>query len=264
MKSRKATNPDGAMSVAGHFQELRKRLMLSLLGLAVGMTIGWSLYEPVMEFIQRPLIELSGSNTQLNFQTIGAAFELQLKVSFWVGVILSSPWWIFQIGAFIGPGLKRGEKIHAISFGLVGMLMFGLGAVAGALFVPRVVAVLLSYIPDDAAALLSAVSFVNFYMYLVLAIGLSFLLPVILVALNFLGVLSVRAMLRGWRWAVVVAFVLAAVLNPMPDPLPMILQALVLVGFYFMAVGVSALRERRLRRAATKLPTVDAISPETL
>lgn len=250
MSRRRRINPHGEMSVGAHVRELRKRLVLVLIGLAVGTVIGWFLYEPVMAFIQQPLAELSGRNPQLNFQTIGAAFELQLKVAFWAGAILSSPWWIYQIGAFIGPGLKRGEKIHAAAFGVAGLVLFAGGAVSGALVVPRAVAALLSFVPEDAASLLSAGSFVSFFMYLVLAFGLSFLLPEILVALNFLGVLPVRAMLRGWRWAVVVAFTFAAMINPLPNPVFMILQALGLVGLYLLAVAVSALRERLVRRRA--------------
>lgn len=238
------------MSVGAHLRELRKRLVLVLLGLAVGTTAGWFLYEPVMAFLQEPLTEISGGSSQLNFQTIGAAFELQLKVAFWAGAIISSPWWIYQVGAFIGPGLKRGEKIHAVAFGAAGIVLFVAGAISGALVVPRAVTALLSFVPEDAAALLSAASFVSFFMYLVLAFGLSFLLPEILVALNFLGVLTARAMLRGWRWAVVVAFTFAAMINPLPNPVFMIGQALGLVGLYLLAVGVAALREALVRKRA--------------
>lgn len=250
------------MSVGAHLRELRKRLVLVLLGLAVGTTAGWFLYEPVMAFLQEPLTDFGGSS-QLNFQTIGAAFELQLKVAFWAGAILSSPWWIYQLGAFIGPGLKRGEKIHALAFGAAGIVLFAAGAVSGALVVPRAVTALLSFVPDDAAALLSATSFVSFFMYLVLAFGLSFLLPELLVALNFLGVLPVRTMLRGWRWAVVVAFTFAAMINPLPNPVFMVGQALALVGLYLLAVGVAALREAALRRRTARddAPTASPVSP---
>ena len=251
MSSGRRGNPQRAMSVGAHVRELRKRLVLVLLGLTVGTTVGWFLYEPVMAFIQQPLAELSGREPQLNFQTIGAAFELQLKVAFWAGAILSSPWWIYQIGAFIGPGLKRGEKTHAAAFGAAGIVLFAAGATAGALVVPRAVAALLSFVPQDAASLLSAGSFVSFFMYLVIAFGMSFLLPEILVALNFLGVLPVRTMLRGWRWAVVVAFTFAAMINPLPNPVFMILQALGLVALYLLAVGVCAIRERLVRKRQT-------------
>lgn len=252
MSSARADNPERVMSIGAHLRELRKRLVLVLVGLAVGTTAGWFLYGHVMELIQCPLRELDGHHAQLNFQTIGAAFELQLKVAFWAGVLLSSPWWIYQIGAFIGPGLKRGEKIHALAFGGAGIVLFGAGAAAGVVVVPRAVGALLSFIPADAAALLSASSFVSFFIYLVLAFGMSFLLPEILVALNFLGVLSVRGMLRGWRWAVVVAFTFAAVLNPMPNPAPMVLQALGLVALYLLAVATCALREAAVRRRTVR------------
>jgi len=256
---RRRDNPTAAMSVGAHFKELRKRLVLVLVGLGIGTTVGWYLYEPIMEFVQRPLTELGSANPQLNFQTIGAAFELQFRVAFWAGVILSSPWWIYQIGAFIGPGLKRAEKRTAFAFGAVGVLLFGAGAVAGVLIVPRAVGALISFVPDGAATLLSAGSFVTFYMYLVIAFGFSFLLPEILVALNFLGVLSARTMLHGWRWAVVVAFTFAAVINPVPNPVPMIIQALGLIVLFFLAVGVSAMRDAGVRRREAESPLPAAV-----
>lgn len=252
MTAARRGNRQRAMSIGAHLRELRKRLALALVGIVAAMVVGWFLYPQVMELIQRPLTRLSGANPQLNFQTIVAAFELQLRVAFGLGLIIASPWWLYQIGAFIGPGLKRGEKIHAVAFGAVGALLFSSGAAAGVLVVPRAVSALTSFVPEGAATLVSADSYVSFTMYVVLAFALSFLLPELLVALNFLGLLSARAMLRGWRWAVVACFTFAAIINPLPSPVPMILQALGMLALYLLAVGIAALHERRRRRATDK------------
>lgn len=236
------------MGVFSHLKELRRRLLWCVLGIGLGTVGGWFLYDPVMEFLQSPLRELTSTDPQLNFQTIGAAFDLRVSVALWVGIILSSPWWILQIGLFIGPGLRRAEKMYVAAFGLAGLVLFLVGAWAGVLVIPQAVDVLIAFVPQDAATLLRADAFVSFCMHLILAFGLSFLVPEILVALNFTGVLSVRAMLKAWRWAVVVCFTFAAVINPLPSPVPMILQALALLALYFLAIGISALHERHIRR----------------
>jgi sec-independent protein translocase protein TatC len=240
------------MSLADHFRELRRRLIWALVGWLIASIAGWFCYQPAIDFISRPLAGIENSQTQLNFQTISAAFDLKLKVAAWIGLVGSSPWWIFQLAAFIGPGMRRGEKRHVVVFGLIGVVLFAVGAVAGVVVAPRAVQLLVSFVPDQATALLAANSYVGFYMYLVIAFGVSFLLPEMLVAANFLGLVKVSTLLHGWRVAVLVAFTLAAVINPLPSPAPMIVQALVMVGLYYLAVLVAHRHERRLarRRAA--------------
>lgn len=250
------------MPIRAHLRELRKRLLLSLAGIAVGAVAGWYLFEPVMEWIQQPLKSLDGYNAQLNFQTIGAAFDLKMKVAIWVGTLITSPWWVYQLFAFISPGLKKKERLLLLIFGFTGVVLFAAGAASGMLMIPRAVEILTSFTPDDAENLLRADGYVSFYMRLVIAFGLSFLLPEVLVVLNFMGVLSSRAMLRGWRWAVVGAFIFAAIANPLPSPWPMTIQALALIALYLIAVGISALRERSQRKklAAENAEMLEATS----
>ncbi|MDR2374474.1 MAG: twin-arginine translocase subunit TatC [Bifidobacteriaceae bacterium] len=238
------------MRVAEHLRELRKRVLLALAGVVLGTVGGWFLYEPTVAYISAPLTEISGTSAQLNFQTISAAFDLKLKVAVWLGLLLSSPWWIYQAAAFIGPGLKRRERLHTVAFGLAGLVLFAGGAFFGVLVAPRAVQILVSFVPQDAVALVSAVSYVNFYTYLVIAFGLSFLLPELLVAASFAGALSARALVKGWRIAVIAAFAFAAVVNPLPSPAPMIIQALGMLALYFVAVLIAHLHERHLAKRA--------------
>jgi sec-independent protein translocase protein TatC len=238
------------MSLSEHFRELRTRLIWALVGWGVGSVVGWYSYEPVVSFMTRPLEGIAETHAQLNFQTISAAFDLKLKVALGAGLLLSSPWWIAQIAIFIGPGLRRGEKLHALVFGAAGAVLFGAGAWSGAMVVPRAVEILISFVPDRAAALIAASSYVTFYIYLVIAFGLSFLLPELLVAANFIGLISGRALLRGWRVATVIAFTFAAIINPMPSPVPMIIQALGLMVLYFAAVLIAWLHDRHASKTA--------------
>lgn len=251
------------MSVMNHLHELRKRAILAIAGICVGAVAGWFLYDPVMEFILAPLENLANARTQINFQTIGAGFDLKMRLAFWIGFLVSAPWWIYQIGAFIGPGLKRREKAYAAAFGLAGLVLFAAGTWSAINMAPRAVEILQSFVVKGSYSLLQADSYVTFYMRLVVAFGLSYLLPEILVALNFLGVLSSKMMLRGWRWAVVVAFIFAAIANPLPSPWPMTIQALVLIVLYLLAVLISWVRERIVVWRRKKAEKAGAVGPSS-
>lgn len=243
MPGQKKNNPQARMRVSEHLVELRKRLLLALAGILVASIGGWFLVTPTLNWMQAPLLAVSEQAPQLNFQTIGAAFDMRIQVSLWLGVLISAPWWIFQIGAFIAPGLKRKEKIYIASFGLVGILLFSGGALSGIWVIPKAVAILNSFTPDGALMLLRADSYITFFMRMVLAFGLSCLAPEILVALNFMGVMTAKTMLKGWRWAVVIAAVFSAVANPLPTAWPMIVQMSALIGLYLLAVGISAIND---------------------
>nr|WP_216382380.1 twin-arginine translocase subunit TatC [Arcanobacterium phocae] len=241
------------MGIFAHIRELRKRLLLALLGIVIGTVPGWYLYEPVMRFIQEPVRQSQNAELALNFQTIGAAFDLKLTVAIWLSILLTSPWWITQVGLFIAPALKRREKLYVLLFGVVGVILFSSGAISGVWMAPRAVEILQSFVPEGAVSLLQANAYVTFYMRLVIAFGISFLLPELLVVLNFLGLMSAKTMINGWRWATVVAFVFAAIANPLPSPWPMIVQALFLLALYLLAVLVSWIRERVVARSLKKI-----------
>lgn len=256
-RRKKQTNPQAIMSVAAHIHELRTRVIWSLLGICVGAVAGWYLYDPFMAWVTEPLRSLHESELQLNFQTIGAAFDLKLRVALWIGVMLSSPWWILQLGLFVLPALKRKERWYLFSFGTAGVILFTSGAITGIWLAPRAVEILNSFTPQDALNLLKADMYVTFYMRLVLVFGASFLVPEVLVVLNFLGLLPARIMLKAWRWAIMIALIFAAIANPLPSPVPMLIQAGILVGLYLLAVGISYLRERRKAKKLKRQQTID-------
>ncbi|MDP9807041.1 sec-independent protein translocase protein TatC [Trueperella bonasi] len=258
MSRRKRNNPEGVMPIREHLRELRKRLLLALAGIGIGAIGGWYLYDPAMEFITRPLSNITDQAAILNFDTIGAAFDLKFRVALWLGTIISSPWWVLQLFAFISPVLKRRERWHIIGFGFVGVVLFAAGVVSGMRMAPIAVEILTSFNPENSASFIRATTYVTFYMRLVMAFGVSFLLPEVLVVLNFLGVMSYKTMLKHWRWFVVLAFVFAAIANPLPSPWPMTIQAFVLIGLYLIAVLISYVNERlRNRRQAREEAKLD-------
>ncbi|MCS4484352.1 twin-arginine translocase subunit TatC [Gleimia sp. 6138-11-ORH1] len=254
-------DPDGVMPLADHLREARQRLLYALAGIFLFTIVGWFLYPYVFDFMAQPLADLRkmGRRAELNFDTVSAAFDLKLRISIFIGFLLSSPWWLYQIWAYVAPALHRSEKRYVLGFSFSGAILFALGAATGIWIMPHAVEVLTSFAPDSSVTLMHASIYFSFYMRLVLVFGVSFLVPLAMVALNFINVIRGEVFLKHWRWAVAIAFVFAAVANPLPDPWTMTFQALFLCGLYFLAVGIGILHDkRRDKRLAAEEAALDA------
>lgn len=244
------------MALAEHLRELRRRLIFAVAGILVGAIVGWIFYTPVFATLQRPILLLQEQRPELvslNFQGVGSPFDLRLRISLFVGVLLTSPWWIYQVFAFITPGLNRKEKQYTFGFLGAAVPLFLTGALLAWSVLPRALQVLIAdFTPEGTSNLLNVDTYVRFVIQIVLAFGIAFLLPLVMVALNFMGVVSGATWLRGWRWAIVAIFTFCAFATPNPEPTAMIFMALPIIGLYFLAVLISHLRDRRVsaRRAA--------------
>ncbi|MDN4486671.1 twin-arginine translocase subunit TatC [Demequina sp. SYSU T00039] len=239
------------MSLADHLREFRKRLILAAIGIALGMVAGWFLYTPVFEGLQAPVLAVAERNDALvtvNFSGVATALDMQLKVSVLLGVVISAPWWLYQLWAFVAPGLKRTERRYTIGFLGAAIPLFFSGVVLAWWVFPKAIDILISFTPEGAANLLDAQTFMTFAMRLVIAFGLAFVFPVVMIALTWVGVVKARTWLKGWRWAVFLIFLAAAILTPTPDAVTMLFMAGPMVALYFAAVGVGLARERAVRR----------------
>jgi sec-independent protein translocase protein TatC len=255
-RSRPKRDPEARMSLGSHLVELRKRLFFAALGIVLGSIGGWLLSDFVLEALRLPIEELAaaqGRTASLNFTDISSAFDLRIQIAFTVGVVISSPVWLYQVWAFAMPGMKKREKQYAVGFVLSAVPLFLAGCAAGWLVMPHMVVLLTGFAPQDTTALISARTYYDFVLKLVLAIGIAFVLPVFLVLLNFAGVLTGRGILKSWRIAILVITIFTAIATPAADVMSMFLLAIPMVGLYFTAAGIALLHDRRATKKAKAL-----------
>ncbi|WP_159498823.1 twin-arginine translocase subunit TatC [Microbacterium sp. 18062] len=240
------------MTLGQHLIELRKRLMIAALALVVGMIIAFVVTEQVIALLSIPIEIIAQSRgtefAKLNFTSITAGFDLRLRISFAIGIIISAPVWMWQIWAFLMPGLTRKETRYTIGFMAAAIPLFFGGAVVGWLIMPHIIELMAQFVPEQGALFFDSQYYYDFIFKLLLVVGISFVLPVFLVALNFAGVVSGMAILKGWRVAVLVAVIFAALATPAADIFSMLMLAGILIVLYLAAAGISLLVDRRRRR----------------
>jgi len=245
------------MALIEHIRELRNRLGISLLALAVCVIVAFFVREQVFDLIKRPYcqtdvaIEASKvSGTQCNLYAFGPfeQFAVSLRISFIAGVIVSSPVWLYQLGAFITPGLHRKEKKYAAAFLSAALVLFVTGTVFAYFTISRGLQFLLTVGGDGIVTLPSIQSYLSFVTLTLLGFGVAFLFPVIVLFLNFVGIFPSSRM-RSWRRGMIVAIaVAAAVLTPSQDPFTFMAMALPLYALYEGCIVIGRLRERAQRR----------------
>ena len=236
------------MSLGDHLRELRRRVVIAAVAVLVAAVGGWVVYPQVYAALAAPFNDYKTSHPHsvisLNFGNATAAFSQQLSISIFVGVLASSPVWMYQIWAFIVPGLTRKERRISLAFIAAIVPLFLSGCALSYYVLPKVLAVLYGFTPPGASNIQQVSDYFSFVTRFILAFGLSFLMPVLLVALNAIGLLPSSVMLRAWRPAVFGIFVASAIATPTPDAFTMFLLAIPLVALYFAAIGVSKLIER--------------------
>jgi len=244
------------MSLGDHLRELRRRVLIVSAAIFIGAIVGWWQYLWLFDKLAQPIADVArdrgGSIATLNFSNPTDSFSIAITVGLFVGLVIASPVWLYQVWAFIVPGLTRRERRTAGVFIGSAVPLFLGGCFLGYLTIPKAIHALLSFTPETASNILPADIYLNFVLKFILAFGLAFLLPVFLVGLNAAGVLPARIMVKSWRPAVFLIFLFAAVMTPSPDPWSMIALAVPMIGLYFLAVGVAFLLDRRKARRGPK------------
>lgn len=247
------------MPLMAHLRELRSRLFKGLLAIGLGAVVGWVYYTQIFEFITAPVTDVAaqlraeGYNVELTLTGVTQAFTLQLRIAFLSGIVLASPFWIYQIWAFITPGLYRNERRYAMLFVAAAVPLF-LGGVAVALWVlPKGLELLIGFTPQSVSNLLSVDTYLSFLIRTVIVFGIGFLTPIFIVALNLVGILSAEAIRRSWRWTVLGVFLFGAIATPTGDPLSMMLLAGPMLVLILAAFGFCLLNDRRRARRRKEL-----------
>jgi sec-independent protein translocase protein TatC len=264
-RGRKA-NPEGRMALKEHLREARIRLFKSGLAVVAGTVVGFFIYTPVLEALAAPIQELNereGRNAALNFDAVASPFDLMIQVSVFLGLILSSPVWLYQLWAFITPGLKAKERRISLSFIAVAVPLFLAGIYLAWLVLPNAVRVLTDFTPGGFSNIITVSVFITFILRLMLAFGIAFLLPVVLFGLNLVGLLSGRQILKAWRITVFLVCLFAAMAAPGADAMSMFYLAVPMLVLFFFAIGLCLLNDkRRDRRNAVREAQIGATADQ--
>ncbi|MGV9765447.1 twin-arginine translocase subunit TatC [Micromonospora tulbaghiae] len=260
---------DGSMTLIEHIRELRNRLFRASLAILVGFGFGIWLAEPVRVLLSKPYCDLPQSfdaaTGKCKFVQLGVAdvFLLNLKIGLWVGLIIAAPIWLYQLWAFIAPGLHRHERRYAYVFTALAAPLFAAGAVLAFFVTTKGLEFLLDISGDDIATNLEVTRYISFVTNLILLFGVAFEFPLIVLMLNFVGLASAKRLLSWWRVAVFVFFAFAAVVTPTPDPFGMTALAICLCALYFAAVGVAFINDKRRGRGREVYAGIadDEVSP---
>lgn len=247
-----AARERGTMPLLDHLRELRKRIIRAAFYILIFSILGFVYYNQIITTLAEPVCDLklaqsSGSNNcgSLFISGVLGPLNLQVKVAFLTGVIISAPFWLYQLWAFIAPALHRKERRKSVLFIIAATPFFTLGAALAYYILPIAIRVLFGFTPDSLNNLVRFDDYLSFVLRIILIFGLAFELPVFLVSLNLIGVLSGRAILKPWRFAIFGITVFVAAFSPTADPLSMAALALPLIVFYFGAGGIALLVDKK-------------------
>lgn len=241
---------DKRMSLGQHLVELRKRVFIGMIALVVGMVVAYFLTDWIIWAMTEPIRVVAANRDMsdkvgLMFDTVTSAFDLRLRISFVVGILISAPVWLWQLWAFLMPGLTRKEITYTIGFVASAVPLFFAGCFVGWWIMPHIVELMAGFTPDGAANWFTAKYYYDFVFKLVLVVGVSFVIPVFLVALNLAGIMTGKAILKSWRVAVLITFLFAGLATPAADIVSMLILAGILIVLFFAAAGLSMLFDRR-------------------
>lgn len=244
-------DPRGTMTLTEHLRELRTRLVKCLIAITLGMVVGWVYYTQIFDLLSAPVDRVvqeaagQGRDVKLVVSGVADAFTLQLKVAAMTGLILSSPVWLYQLWRFITPGLHSHERRWAFAFVAVAVPLFFAGVFLAYSVLPKGLDILFGFTPDNVGNYVPVDKYLSFFLRMVLVFGVGFLTPLVIIALNFAGVLRGATLMSWWRGIIFGVFVFAAIATPTGDPINLLILAAPILLLVLIAIGVCVLHDRR-------------------
>lgn len=244
--------PIEKLPLSQHLEDLRKVLLRAILGLLAGVIAGAFFVKPVLDFLARPI----GGVENLQVIEVTESMSVYMRVALLIGLIVALPWIFYQLFSFIGKGLKKSEKrglLIAVPFATI--LFLAGGGFAFYVMLPASMKFFTNLLEVDTSLRLS--SYFGFVINLIFWIAMSFELPLLVFVLSRVGLIKPGFLTKGWRVALVVIAVMAAVITPTGDPVNMVIFMLPLFVLYLMSIGLSALAYKARRASEKENPEVE-------
>jgi sec-independent protein translocase protein TatC len=241
--------PDGRMALSDHLRELRARIIRSTLVVLVAFFVALYFYHDLYQLILNPYEDAKeqlpkGTESEAVLNGVAAGLTFQLKLCGLAGLVAASPYWLYQIWAFIVPGLHPTERKWSRIFAAIAGPLFFAGVAVGYYVLPKAITVLIGFTPDDVTNLVEFTQFFSFISRMLLIFGIAFEIPLFVIMLNLAGVVSGRQLGRYRPWIVIGTFVFAAVGTPSTDPFSMLFLALPMLVLFFLAELIARLVDR--------------------
>lgn len=252
-RSHRGTND---MSIMEHLAELRTRLVYSILSISVGAVVLLIAYEPVLSFLTAPYRDLCATKASLNcdgsLYALGPidGFSARMRIALWGGVVIALPVVLWNVWRFVVPALTKREKRYSYFFIISSVVLFAVGAWLAYWTLDRALEFLIGWSGADVTQNYQINKYVNLVVLMMLSFGVGFLSPVLLVFLQLVEIVTPRTLITQWRYAIVIIFVVAAVITPSGDPITLMALGVPLTVLYLIAVAIGALLLWRRRKTA--------------
>ncbi len=241
------------MTMMEHLAELRRRLIISFVSIGIGAIVAWILYPQIIEFLLEPYCDTlqAGERCQLYVRNPLEPFSVRLTIAGYGGIIFAMPMILWQVWCFVAPGLYSNEKRYAVPFIVGGVLLFFLGAGLAYWSIPRALEFLGQVGGDDFTELFAPGDYLGFVIKMIVAFGVAFEFPILLIFLQILGILQYQTLTKARQYAIVGIVVLVAVITPSGDPFTLMILSVPMYLFYETSIAFGWIRERRARKKAS-------------
>jgi sec-independent protein translocase protein TatC len=245
-------DPMPTMGFLDHLEELRKRLVYSIVAVIAGTGICWGYRVRIYGVMQRPIMDALHAHNlaeKLVYLNPTDPFNMYLKISVLAGLFLTSPFVLYQVWMFISPGLYRQEKRYVVPFMVSTITLFSLGGYFGyRIAYPRALDFFIGF-SGQFQPMITVGEYTQLFLSIVLGMGLIFEMPILVFFLAFMGIMTPSFMIKNFRYAILVIFILAAIVTPTPDIVNMCVFAAPMLGLYALSIGVAWLVHPKQRNA---------------